>query len=146
MNETNKQLSELDWTAFRYVAGELSPDEATRFELTLAEDQAAREAVAAAVELGSAVCAVYAQPIHKPSVGRSPVLLRPAAWMSVGAAICLAVVLAWQFFGGMDRNGDGVTIDDRVANDADGSGDVGLLTLLALLGIVPLARRRMRGG
>lgn len=27
-----------------------------------------------------------------------------------------------------------------------GSGDVGLLTLLALLGIVPLARRRMRGG
>ncbi len=47
--------SDLSWTAFRYVAGETSSAEADAFEARLADDQAAREAVAAAVELSGAI-------------------------------------------------------------------------------------------
>jgi hypothetical protein len=39
---------ELDWLAFRYVAGELAPAEREVFELRLDQEQRAREAVAAA--------------------------------------------------------------------------------------------------
>jgi len=129
MSDPSEQLSDLDWLAFRYVAGELTADEALRFEHTLAEDQAAREAVAAAVELGSAVCSVYAQPIHQPSIDRSPGMLRPAAWMSVGAAVSLAIVLAWQIFGGDHHGagGNGGAVAGRTADDVDGSRDAGLL-------------------
>jgi|GEM_PF-1184644 len=49
---------DLDWLAFRYVTEELSPAEMTAFEVQLAEDQAAREAVAAAVLLIQTVEAV----------------------------------------------------------------------------------------
>ena len=48
-------MAELDWTAFRYIVGELSADEACRFEEQLAVDQLAREAVVAAVRLTSVV-------------------------------------------------------------------------------------------
>lgn len=44
---------ELDWLAFRYIAGELSEPEAAEFEERLALDQDAREAVARSVELTS---------------------------------------------------------------------------------------------
>jgi hypothetical protein len=47
----SQSQTELDWLAFRYVADELSSDERDEFELRLATDQSAREAVAAAVEL-----------------------------------------------------------------------------------------------
>jgi hypothetical protein len=45
----------LDWAAFRYVAGELALEEWATFEDRLANDQAAREAVAAAIELNAAL-------------------------------------------------------------------------------------------
>lgn len=45
----------LDWAAFRYVAQELSLEERVTFEDRLANDQAAREAVAAAIELNAAL-------------------------------------------------------------------------------------------
>ena len=50
--------SEILWLAFRYVAGELAPDEAESFEHCLDQDQEAREAVARAVELTGAVAAL----------------------------------------------------------------------------------------
>jgi hypothetical protein len=43
--------AELDWQAFRYVAGELDAAELATFEQLLAEDQSARDAVLRAVEL-----------------------------------------------------------------------------------------------
>jgi hypothetical protein len=43
--------SNLHWKAFLYIAGELPSDEASDFERLLLEDQSAREAVAAAVEI-----------------------------------------------------------------------------------------------
>lgn len=48
----------LDWTAFRYVADEMDADERCRFEASLVVDQAAREAVARAVEISQAVVSV----------------------------------------------------------------------------------------
>lgn len=58
--------NDIFWTAFRYVHGELNTDEALAFELALETDQAAREAVARAVELGEAVCAVAAADVSLP--------------------------------------------------------------------------------
>jgi hypothetical protein len=50
--EPNQSTDELDWSAFRYVAGEATPDEARALEERMAGDQAAREAVARAATLG----------------------------------------------------------------------------------------------
>jgi anti-sigma-K factor RskA len=47
--------SDLHWTAFLYVSGELTPEESSAFERRLDEDQDAREAVASAVELSGAL-------------------------------------------------------------------------------------------
>jgi hypothetical protein len=47
----DKRDREIDWQAFLYVSGEMSPAEAETFEDQLAHDQEAREAVAAAVKL-----------------------------------------------------------------------------------------------
>jgi len=42
---------ELDWLTFRYIAGEMTAQEASALELRLADDQEAREAVCRAVAL-----------------------------------------------------------------------------------------------
>ncbi len=69
--ETREQL---DWIAFRYLANELSDGERKRFEARLDDDQLAREAVAAAVELTDCLTiaiheevAVGEAPVHLPS-------------------------------------------------------------------------------
>jgi hypothetical protein len=86
---------ELHWLAFRYVTGELSGDEESSFELRLAEDQQARDAVEQAVELNEAVRVVAAElfPARAPQTG----LPRRAATWAVALAACLVVVcgLAW---------------------------------------------------
>lgn len=48
-------MQELNWLAFRYVAGEHSVAEEQQFERRLAHDQSAREAVEEAVELREAL-------------------------------------------------------------------------------------------
>ncbi len=92
-----------DWLAFRYVAGEMAADEAGQFEGCLAEEQVAREAVAAAVMLLQAVplagddetAARTGQetrptvPADKPHNWRQKL-----AWAGVGAAASAAVILA----------------------------------------------------
>ena len=50
--DLDARQAELEWLAFRYVAGEMSADEARALEQQLAGDQAAREAVSSAVALG----------------------------------------------------------------------------------------------
>ncbi len=58
---------ELGWRALRYVARRMTPDEICDFELHLACDQAAREAVAQAVELAHSVAALHAcDPVSAP--------------------------------------------------------------------------------
>ncbi|MBC7851853.1 MAG: hypothetical protein IAF94_00310 [Pirellulaceae bacterium] len=47
--------SDREWLAFRYVAGELTGDDAAAFEAELETSQVAREAVARAVELTQAI-------------------------------------------------------------------------------------------
>jgi hypothetical protein len=80
---------DLDWTAFRYVAGELAPGEAAAFEARLGGDQPAREAVAAAVELAGAVALLgpEAIPLRRP---RRP-MARAAGWVAGGIAAGLAL-------------------------------------------------------
>jgi hypothetical protein len=86
--------ADLHWTAFLYVAGELSPEQSSSFELRLAEDQDAREAVAFAVELAGALAIVG--PAWSPR-GRSHARL-PGRRSFVGAAMiaaaaCLALAI-----------------------------------------------------
>src|ERR1700679_1863568 len=90
--------TELFWQAFRYVGEEMTLGEATDFEVQLANDQPAREAVARVVELSQLVLA--AAPEQSPAAMfvspalRRRVWMQPVGWIAVGAAGCLAVVMA----------------------------------------------------
>ncbi len=55
---------DLDWLAFRYLAGELGPQECGAFERRLAEDQMARESVASAMDLAQYTLAAQAELAH----------------------------------------------------------------------------------
>jgi hypothetical protein len=84
--------SDLPWKAYCYVCRELSAEEEAAFEARLAEDQAAREAVAEAVELAGAVRLVAADALPGP-------VPRRARWpyalggLVTGIAACLALWL-----------------------------------------------------
>jgi hypothetical protein len=82
--------ADLDWLAFQYIHDELSADQAEEFEQRMAEDQAAREAVAEAVLLCQAVAAGAKEVIPAGTEHRSWLL--HAAWAAIGAAACLALV------------------------------------------------------
>ncbi len=87
---------EPSWTAFRYALGELPDAEAAAFERRLLDDQAAREAVALAVELVGALAIVGAE---QPSPLPAPVRDRRrrfAPWAPLAtAAAVFAAALAW---------------------------------------------------
>jgi hypothetical protein len=55
MNSGDENIVDLDLQAFRYVGDDMTDDELQQFEGRLAEDQAAREAVARAMRIGQAV-------------------------------------------------------------------------------------------
>ena len=83
--------SDLHWTAFLYVAGELTFDESSSFERLLDEDQEAREAVAGAVELAQALAIVGPGP---ESVPRKRANRRVLIWAgSLAAAACLVAAI-----------------------------------------------------
>lgn len=83
-----RRETDLDWTAFRYVAGDLDNASRADFEERLDHDQAAREAVAAAVEVVGAVRLVAPEAAPTP-----PVFRYPALW-GLGAALA-ASLLVW---------------------------------------------------
>ena len=99
---------ELDWLAFRYVAGEMTAQEASELELRLADDQEAREAVCRAVGLAQRLADArppepdYTRPVGCASdpVSRGIMsfrgrVARAVGWMAAGAvAATLAFWLA----------------------------------------------------
>ena len=97
--------TELDWLAFRYVADELSSAERDEFELRLATDQSAREAVAAAVELLANVHRAEVTVIAETAAVSNPVVhqagrpvlrtsgRRGGAWVVATAVALVAAVL-----------------------------------------------------
>lgn len=76
--------NDLNWLAFRYVAGELDDAESAAFEQRLDADQRAREAVASAVGLVGAIH------VARPTSFR---LRTVAGWLSVAAAAAIAIAL-----------------------------------------------------
>lgn len=89
----DQEQDELDLAAFRYVAGEMTPDEAIGFEVRLADDQPAREAVSRAVALAERLA--EAGPAASPLVARRADYwwaVAPLAWMTAGAAVALVGV------------------------------------------------------
>jgi hypothetical protein len=84
---------DLGLAAFRYIAAEMSAGEAEAFELRLAEDHSAREAVAEMVQLSElASAALRPLPAVVPSGSSRGHWLAPLTWMSAGAAACLALI------------------------------------------------------
>jgi len=106
--------SEILWQAFRYVAGEMGPDEAESFEHCLDQDQAAREAVARAVELTGAVAALRPESI--------PILTlrcrRPVRTIMAVAALAAAACLSWLIFAPLRPAPDSVAVAPRVTPSA----------------------------
>ncbi len=90
-------MNDLDWLAFRYIAGELAPDEAVRFELQLADDQQARDAVAQAFELSESVLAaeMLSPAVAVALTGRSR--WQQVVWSAVAVAACLLLMFSSPF-------------------------------------------------
>ena len=103
MQPNHEQLDpgdDLRWLAFQYVAGELAGAELERFEASLLEDQAAREAVGEAVELTQAThlaCRRPAVVASRTAETSTSARWVPAAWMTIGAALSLLLVIGLQF-------------------------------------------------
>jgi hypothetical protein len=114
VSNVNEIRNELEWTAFCYVSGELSPAEAEQFEVRLADDQEAREALARAVELTQVVAAaesrcgeVVTAGGHSPpyAVRKSATWMTRLSWMAIGGLAALVLAMVWS--GGLSRFGFG---------------------------------------
>jgi len=81
--------SDFNWLAFQYVAGELAADECEAFELRLADDQSACEAVARAVDILGVLAG--ARPTDLPSVPQASTVGRP--WRRLAAVACVAALV-----------------------------------------------------
>jgi hypothetical protein len=118
-SQTVADGSDLDWLAFRYVAGEMTADELTAFEENLAESQPAREAVAAAVLLAQAVAlAEKSQPhsgraelVPASLTKRGPTWRWRLTWALSGAAASLLLA------GGLQLWRDSIRAPNSVAQN-----------------------------
>ncbi len=84
--------SDLSWLALRYICGELSDAETAAFELRLDEDQAAREAVARAVELAGAVVSLPRDASQILPAPRRPLVATVPRWILAIAASALFLI------------------------------------------------------
>jgi hypothetical protein len=126
-----------DWLAFRYVAGEMTVEEAAEFECLLSENQPAREAVAAAVQLSQAVelAARNARPdrqevVPAPRGHRALTWRQRLVWASIGAAASLLVAWGLQSWRDAGRHAPpahedlaGLAVQWRAAGDYDADDD-----------------------
>lgn len=85
---TDPDSDRRNWLAFQFVSGDLSPTEEQDFELWLASDQGAREAVAEAVRLAGVVGAS----VERKTWTRRPLRLAVAS-LTLAAAAGLAAML-----------------------------------------------------
>jgi len=93
--------SDLQWTAFLYMSGDLPLAEATCFEARLADDPAARDALLEAVELAEALAVVGPEFRPRRRVLGRRVLVGVVA---LAAAACVALALIpWNRPRGQDR-------------------------------------------
>jgi anti-sigma-K factor RskA len=130
-HDRSRSHAELDWLAFAYVAGELTADEAADFELRLADDQRAREAVAAAIEIEEAVLltehamrdSAQTEERHllrqTRSLPKNVAWLQQAGWVVVGVAAAL-VLMAMVESVRVERNGD-ATVVGKASNSTQAS-------------------------
>jgi hypothetical protein len=101
----DEPCGDLGLTAFRYIAAEMSADEAEAFERRLSRDHSAREAVAEVVQVSELASAALAPcPVVAPAAGMRSHWMAPLAWMAAGAAACLALVAA--LYGVVDTSED----------------------------------------
>ena len=123
MNDMNDEPIEtpgdLDWSAFLYIAGEMTDAQVIAFEQRLGDDQAAREAVATAVEMAQTIDAATAQTSAAPKPQRKLVARRSTHWSSrrklvygVMAASVAAVAIFAMVSESTNRR---LTIDDDAA-------------------------------
>src|SRR3954451_766284 len=95
----NKQQcpNELDWVALCYASGELNAMEAAQFEARLADDQAAREALARAVELTQAVAAAesHAGAVVIPAGRSAADWGTRVSWMAAGGLAAVLLAILW---------------------------------------------------
>jgi hypothetical protein len=106
---TTEQSNDVEWLAFCYVANEMPVDQRDRFEERLANDQAAREAVATVVELTQTIAGIESvehsiQVATPPSRGAQ--VWQRATWIATAVAACLAIVLGYQLVSHVLNNGD----------------------------------------
>jgi hypothetical protein len=90
---------DLDWRAFLYASGEMTPSAAAEFEAFMERDQSAREALAEAVRSMELIARAHEPTTtasRSPRVRRSVAWREHAAWMSLGAAACLLLVVGFQ--------------------------------------------------
>jgi hypothetical protein len=99
---TTDNTHDLDWLAFCYAAGELDPADAELFEARLADEQAAREALARAVELTQTVAAAETQcgDLATPATQTNLDWNRRLSWMAVGGLASLLLAILWSGFVG----------------------------------------------
>jgi hypothetical protein len=93
----NECASQLDWSAFCYAAGEMTPAEAEQFEARLADDQQAREALARAVELTQTVAAAESQAgdLVVPAGRHVADWGARLSWMAIGGLASVVIALVW---------------------------------------------------
>jgi hypothetical protein len=103
--------NQLEWTAFCYASGELSPAEAGQFEARLADDQEAREALARVVELTQLVAAAESrcgELVPTPSLAlrvgvNSTSWVARLSWAAIGGLAALVLSMVWS--GGLSQFG-----------------------------------------
>lgn len=109
----NSERTELQWLAFQYIAGELGPEDSAAFESRLANDQAACEAVAGAVELAEMMALAenrVAAPVAPVISKTKSAWTRRLTWMACSAAACLAFLLVVQPFSRSRLQSDSVVV------------------------------------
>lgn len=89
--------NDLDWLAFCYASGELDPTQIEQFELRLADDHEAREALARAVELCQTITAAESQNVAyvTPASRVHSDWNQRLSWMAVGGLASLLLGLLW---------------------------------------------------
>ncbi len=119
---------ELDLLAQAYVLGELTESESTEFELRLAEDQDARDAVALAVRMIEAVASAEPAPIRQLPRRSSTRWIAAAAVIAIGIGLTFALstsrgsedsenlIASWIDLG--DANGAEQDVDPDVDDEA----------------------------